>query len=364
MPAPPRCSVVIPHLRGTRPLLACLHALFDSDPGLQVVLVDNASTDGSVEAARRAFPGVEVVRAPRNLGYAGACNLGLEEVRAPWCIFLNDDAVVAPGTLAALIGRLETDPDAGGLILQPALRSSSEPGRFDYAGGAGGLIDRWGYPFALGRLFDELEEDSGQYLREGPLAWASGCCMAGAADCFVELGGFEEAFFAHFEEIDLCWRHRRMGGRVRSLPQAVVYHMGPSTLPEGAAKTRLNFRNSIWTLRRNLGAGRRAGALAARLVLDAAAALRWLLTGRPGQAWSVLRGWAEGIFRRPWRRVEPGEGIRGPRPREGVYAGSAAAARWLRGVRAASELLPRTGGWEEGSGASAVPAPPAGRGGS
>ncbi len=345
MSRPPRCSVIIPHLRGTRPLLACLQALFDTETALQVVLVDNASTDGSVEAARAAFGEIEVVRAPENLGYAGACDLGLQRARSRWCVFLNDDAVAAPGTMQALVERLESDPRGSELILQPALRSSSDPGRFDYAGGAGGLLDRWGYPFALGRLFDEREQDSGQYLEPGPLAWASGCCMAGATSRFMGLGGFEEAYFAHFEEIDLCWRHRRMGGRIAPLPSAVIYHMGPSTLPEGGMKTRLNFRNSLWTLRRNLNPARLALVLAGRLVLDGAAALRWLLVGRPGQAAAVLRGWAGGLLRRPWRGVEPPPGERGPRPADGVYAGSAAAARWLRGARTASELLGRTGGW-------------------
>jgi len=349
----PGCSVIIPHLRGTRPLLACLQALFASGPDLQVILVDNASTDGSVEEAHEAFPALETVRAPENLGYAGACNLGLERARARWCIFLNDDAVVGPGTVEALVERLRSDPDGAELILQPAIRRSSEPARFDYAGGAGGLLDRWGYPFALGRLFDELERDEGQYLREGPLAWASGCCMAGATGRFRELGGFEASFFAHFEEIDLCWRHRRVGGRVRSLPGAVVYHMGPSTLPAGALKTRLNFRNSLWTLRRNLGPARRVAVLTVRLLLDGAAAARWLLSGRPGQAAAVVRGWGSGLFRRPWSAPVPPAHIRGPRPGEGVYRGSAAAARWLRGVRTASELLPRTGGWEGTAGEAA-----------
>lgn len=339
------CSVVIPHLRGTRTLLACLQALHAPEPVPEIVLIDNASTDGSVAAAQEAFPAVRVVRAPRNLGYAGAANLGLEHIRGTWCVFLNDDAVLAPGALEALLAMLEGSDPARPPLLQPILRCSGAPERFDYAGGAGGLIDRWGYTFALGRLFEHTEEDDGRYRRAAPLAWASGCCLAGAADVFRALGGFESSFFAHFEEIDLCWRHRRNGGRVLSCPQAVVYHMGPSTLPRGSRKTYLNFRNNLWTLRRNLPHRRLARVLLGRAFMDAAAALRWLLTGRFGQAWSVARGWARGLMGRPWSEVVPPRDQQPESAELGTFAGNVALAVNLRGVRSAVDLLDRVAGW-------------------
>lgn len=341
-----RCSVVIPHLKGEAPLRACLEALGGPSPpgSLEVVLVDNASRDGSVTKVTADFPGVRVVRSEVNRGYAGGCNLGLEHARGRWTVFLNDDALMAPGALELILEDLEGGaPDR---IVQPTLHQADRPGRFDYAGGAGGLIDRWGYPFALGRLFDHLEDDEGQYDEPGPLAWASGCCLAGPTGLFRRLGGFEESYFAHFEEIDLCWRHRRQGGRVEGVRGAVVRHLGPSTLPVGVRKTYLNFRNSLWTLRRNLPAGRRVLVLAVRMLLDGAAALRFALTGRGAEAWAVMRAWWAGLFTRPWGRVVPPPEVQAATAAEGTYRGSVAAAVWLRRARRAAELLPRVKGWE------------------
>ncbi|MCK4771299.1 MAG: glycosyltransferase family 2 protein [Candidatus Latescibacteria bacterium] len=346
MSADPECSVVIPHLRGSRPLLACLHSLHRSTRDLEIIVVDNASTDGSVDQALAIFPAIKVVRATENLGYAGGANLGLHNARGRWCIFLNDDAVAAPGAIEALITKLELAPQDDIPFLQAALRRSGEPDLFDYAGGAGGLMDRWGFPFALGRLFEHLEPDHGQYRRAGPLAWASGCCLAGPTETFLGLGGFEESFFAHFEEIDLCWRWRRSGGRIEAVPWAVVYHMGPSTLPAGARKTYLNYRNNLWTLRRNLPRARLAGVLMVRAFLDAAALLRWLVLGKPALAAAVVRGWCSGLFRRPWSRVQPGPSVQPERSGWGTYRGSIVVAAYLKRVRSTSQLLGCVKGWD------------------
>ncbi len=346
MSGTPRCSIVIPHLTGSRPLLATLHSLVRVSIELEIVLVDNASTDGSVEEARALFPSLRVIRSASNLGYAGGANLGLEHASARWCVFLNDDAVPAPGAIESLVDRLESSPDDDLPLLQPVLRSSGVPHRFDYAGGAGGLIDRWGYPFALGRLFDQVEIDDGQYEKVGPLAWASGCCLAGPTALFRELGGFEESFFAHFEEIDLCWRHRTAGGRIESVSGAIVYHMGPSTLPVGGRKTYLNFRNNWWTLRRNLHGTRLLKIMMIRTALDILAALRWLLTGQPVMAAAAARGLMAGLFRRPWDRSTVRSIGRGGRAEWGTLQGSVVSARYLRGVRSSRDLTDRVAGWE------------------
>ncbi len=343
----PRCSVVIPHLKGSRPLLATLRAVDRANVDLEIVLVDNASTDGSVEEAVELFDNLRVVRSEENLGYAGGVNLGLEHARAPWCVFLNDDAVPAPGAIESLVDLLESAPDDDLPLLQPVLRSSADPRFFDYAGGAGGLIDRWGYPFALGRLFDRVEIDDGQYTAGGPLAWASGCCFAGSTALLRELGGFEESFFAHFEEIDLCWRHRSSGGRIESVSGATVYHMGPSTLPVGGRKTYLNFRNNLWTLRRNMRGLRLFTVVIIRLVLDSIAALRWLLGGKPALAAATLRGLAAGILRRPWQKVSVPGSSRAGREGWGIYRGSIVIARYLRHVTTAREVTDRIAGWKD-----------------
>jgi GT2 family glycosyltransferase len=342
----PRCSIVIPHLVDPRPLLATLHALARSAIELEIVLVDNASTDGSVEAAADLFPGITVVRSDVNLGYAGGANLGLVHARAPWCIFLNDDAVPAPGAIEAIVDELETSPVDDLPLLQPVLRSSGDPRRFDYAGGAGGLIDRWGYTFALGRLFETVEIDDGQYAAAGPLAWASGCCLAGPTERFRELGGFEERFFAHFEEIDLCWRHRLAGGVIRSVPGAIVYHMGPSTLPAGTRKTFLNFRNNLWTVRRNYCGRRLLHTMFIRSVLDPLAAFRWLMLGRPRLAAATVRGIAAGLFTRSGASRSRYGGDRGGRGEWGTYTGSIVVAGFLKRITAARLLAGRIAGWE------------------
>ncbi len=341
----PLCTVVIPHLRGSGPLRECLAALHCVRIPLEIILVDNASTDGSTGEAERAFPRIRIVRSAVNRGYAGGCNLGLENARGRWCVFLNDDAVVTDGAIENIVDALEGSPPGSEPIVQPVLHSWQEPGCFDYAGGAGGLIDRWGYPFALGRIFDLIEEDSGQYARSGPLAWASGCCLAGATETFRRLGGFEESFFAHFEEIDLCWRHRRQGGRIAGVPGALVRHRGAATLPVGARKNYLNFRNNLWTLRRNLAPGRLAIVLGVRAVLDTVAIVRLLVTDRPGSALAAARGWWAGVLRTPWRGIVPPRRVQDTAAADGVYRGCLPCARWLRGVRTAAELLPRTGGW-------------------
>ena len=346
MMANPECTVVIPHLVGSRPLLACLHSLCRTEADIEIVLIDNASIDDSVETAVEFFPDITVVRSDTNLGYAGGANLGLKNAGGRWCIFLNDDAVPAPGAIDQIINVLREAPTDDLPLVQPALHQSSEPEKFDYAGGAGGLIDRWGIPFALGRLFDHVETDSGQYMNAGPLAWASGCCLAGSTETFRGLGGFEESFFAHFEEIDLCWRFRRSGGQVVSAPEAIVYHMGSSTLPTGARKTYLNYRNNLWTLRRNLPVAKLPIVLVVRLLLDAAAALRWLVTGRPGLALSVVRAWWAGIFHRPWFSVQPDRSIQPERGKWGTFQGNVAAAVYLKRIRRATQLVDRVKGWD------------------
>ena len=346
MSGTPQSSIVIPHLTGSRPLLATLHSLVRVSIELEIVLVDNASTDGSVEEAKALFPSLRVIRSATNLGYAGGANLGLEHASARWCVFLNDDAVPAPGAIESLVDLLESSPDDDLPLLQPVLRSSGVPHRFDYAGGAGGLIDRWGYPFALGRLFDQVEIDDGQYERVGPLAWASGCCLAGPTALFRELDGFEESFFAHFEEIDLCWRHRTAGGRIESVPGAIVYHMGPSTLPVGGRKTYLNFRNNWWTLRRNLRGTRLLKIMMIRTVLDMIAALRWLFTGQPAMASAAARGFLAGVFRRPWQRPAERPTVRSDRMEWGTYRGSVVSARFMGRVTSCRDLTGRVAGWE------------------
>ena len=343
----PECTVVIPHLVGSRPLLACLHSLCRTEANIEVLLVDNASIDDSVETALKFFPEITVVRSDCNLGYAGGANLGLENAGGRWCIFINDDAVPAPGAIDLIIKKLREAPADDLPLIQPALHRSSEPEKFDYAGGAGGLIDRWGIPFALGRLFDHVEVNSGQYMNAGPLAWGSGCCLAGPTDVFRRLGGFEESFFAHFEEIDLCWRFRRSGGRVVSAPEAVVYHMGPSTLPTGARKTYLNYRNNIWTLRRNLPFRKLMTVLITRFLLDAVAALRWLVTGRPGLSAAIVRGWWAGVFRRTWSSVQPARSIQSERGEWGTFGGNIAIAVYLKGIRRATQLVDRVKGWDQ-----------------
>lgn len=284
---------------------ACLDALQKSTfCEFSVIVVDNGGVDSDLAGLESDHPDITIFRLPENAGYAGGCNAGLRRAESPYVLFLNDDAVLEPDALGHLVEAAEGDSQIG--ALQPKILSLPErrKGRraFDYAGAAGGLVDRLGYPYCLGRSFREREEDRGQYDQPQEIFWASGVALFARRDLLEKLGGFEAAFFMHMEEIDLCWRLKSLAYSVRSVPQAVVWHEGGASLAEDSPlKVFYNHRNALLTLLRNRSAGPLVALLPLRLALEAAAMLYYLTGGRAGisRAAQVARALAAVLRRLP-----------------------------------------------------------------
>lgn len=248
----PSVSIIIPHQAGVEILSNCVRSLLDTtDPAdMEVIVVDNNSTDGSVEKAREIMPGLRVVRLEENQGYAGGCNRGAEASTGEFLVFLNDDTELAPRWLDEMLAVVGADPSYG--ACQPKILSLKDRGSFEYSGAAGGLMDMYGYPFSRGRLMNEIERDEGQYDNPVEIFWASGVAMLVRRDTFETVGGFDETMFAYMEEIDLSWRIQLLGQRIAYVPGSVVYHIGGFSLDRKVLKRMyLNHRNSMIMLLKN-----------------------------------------------------------------------------------------------------------------
>jgi GT2 family glycosyltransferase len=256
-----------------------------------IVLIDNHSTDGSISYLKHNFPNVQLIALEQNWGYSGGYTLGLERLRGQYeyYILLNSDVSLTPYWDVRLVSQMEKyDATAA----QPKVLSLVEKGFFDYAGAAGGYLDRLGYPFCRGRVLHTLEKDLGQYEDVVEVDWASGACFGVLAANFHELGGFDSSFFAHMEEIDLCLRFRLHGKKIFAFPEITVFHLGGGTLPtSNPMKTYLNFRNSLMMLRKNLTTLGFFKVVLIRIFLDAGAALHLLFTKGVAHAWAVLKAY-------------------------------------------------------------------------
>ncbi len=241
----------------------------------ELIVADNGSQDDSVAWLAKHYPQVRVIALDRNYGFAEGYNRALQQVEAEHFVLLNSDVEVGEGWLEPLVQFMEDHPRAGACM--PKILSLKERDRFEYAGAAGGFIDRYGYTFCRGRIFNVMEEDRGQYDSVMPVFWASGACMMVRASVWRETGGLDPAFFAHMEEIDLCWRIQRAGSGIYVVPGSRVWHQGGATLDEAdPRKTYLNFRNNLFLMYKNLPSGRLFRTLAVRLLLDGVAALKFL----------------------------------------------------------------------------------------
>lgn len=283
-----KIAVVILNWNGQPLLERFLPSVMEHSPEGRIYVIDNASTDSSRAWLAQNYPQVGCIALPHNGGYAGGYNAGLQNLPEPYWVLLNSDVEVSPGWLQPLLARLEAMPHLA--ALQPKLRALRAPSHFEYAGAAGGYLDRLGYPFCRGRLFDELEKDNGQYDQFQPCFWASGACLVVRAAAYRAVGGLYEALFAHMEEIDLCWRLQQQGYQVACEPASVVYHLGGATLQESSPhKTYLNFRNSLIISFLNFPSGRHLAVILQRLVLDGAAALLFLSRRQPRHIGAILR---------------------------------------------------------------------------
>lgn len=281
-------AIVILNFNGRDYLKKFLPILLRYSSGHRVIVADNASTDDSVEILQKGFPEVELLKLQKNYGFAGGYNKALEQVKSTYYLLLNSDVEVTEGWLEPMVELLESDPEIA--ACQPKILSYHQPTHFEYAGAAGGFLDVLAYPFCRGRIFDSLEKDHGQYNENVPVFWASGACFLVKGTLFHQSGGFDERFFAHMEEIDLCWRFHSAGYKVYACGQSKVFHVGGGTLPKhNPRKTFLNFRNGLWMLAKNSSKAELAWKLPLRLLLDWLATSQFLLKGQTKDGVAVLR---------------------------------------------------------------------------
>jgi GT2 family glycosyltransferase len=339
-------TVVIPHWNGEAILRRCLISLRRTvNARFETLVVDNASMDGSVEAVLNEFPGVRIIRSPVNLGYAGGCNLGIRNSKAPYVALLNNDAEVTPGWLWPLVEAL--DRDAGLSAVQPKLLSIQNPDRFDYCGAAGGEMDIFGYPFTRGRIFGSIETDAGQYDEQTSIFWASGAATLLRRSALDKVGLLDESFFAQMEEIDLDWRMQRAGYRIGSIPRAVVYHQTGATL-DGARfrKWYLNHRNNLIMILKNHSGLSLMWIFPIRLMLEWLTFLMSLFTGRFRRMAAVPAAFAVVFWRLPSilrerRRTAALNQTTGNALLHRMHRGSIALDYYVRGVRTFSQVEER-----------------------
>jgi len=254
----------------------------------EIIVADNASTDDSIAFLRSAFPDIRIIQNPENGGFAKGYNAALRQVDADYYILLNSDIEVTENWISPVIGLMEQDELIA--ACQPKIRSFLEPKKFEYAGAAGGFIDKYGYPFCRGRIFLSIEEDHGQYDDVIEIFWATGACMFVKAGLFHQFGGLDEDFFAHMEEIDFCWRLKNNGYKIMYCPTSTVFHIGGGTLPKTSwHKTYLNFRNNFFLLYKNLPDDRLIRVFAVRYFLDTIAAFKFLFQAGFKDFWAVTR---------------------------------------------------------------------------
>lgn len=247
---------------------------------VEIIVADNASTDDSLELMHDRFPDIRVIENGSNDGFSTGYNLALQQIEAQYYVLLNSDIEVTQNWIEPVIALMDADPQIA--ACQPKIRSYYRPEEFEYAGACGGFIDKYGYPFCRGRIFQHLEADKGQYDEPMEVFWATGACMFVRADLYHQMGGLDDSFFAHMEEIDLCWRLKNAGYKVYCCPQSVVYHIGGGTLPKNSPrKTYLNFRNNLSVLVKNLPEGHVKRIILYRIFLDWVAAFKFLFERCP-----------------------------------------------------------------------------------
>lgn len=271
---------------------------YSAGHGVRVVVADNGSTDGSAEAVRTEFPQVQLLLLEQNFGFAEGYNRALASLEAEYVILLNSDVEPTPDWLRPMADYMDAHPEVA--ACQPKVLGYRRKDYFEYAGACGGFIDRYGYPYCRGRVMDVVERDQGQYDAPIPVFWTTGAAMFIRLADYREAGGLDGRFFAHMEEIDLCWRLRSRGRGLMCVPRSVVYHVGGATLSKGSPrKTFLNFRNNLLMLYKNLPDKELRSVLRVRRVLDWLAAAAFLVQGRVGDFRAVVRA------RREYRRMRP-----------------------------------------------------------
>lgn len=285
----PHVAIVILNWNGRRFLEQFLPSVMQTAYAkYEVIVADNASTDDSISFLENEYPSIRMIRLQQNHGFAKGYNEALKQVQADYYMLLNSDVEVEPNWLTPMVALLDANPQIA--ACQPKLLSFHHKKLFEYAGAAGGWIDHYGYPFSKGRVFETCEEDKGQYDQQEPVFWASGAALFIRPSVFHEMKGFDEYFFAHMEEIDLCWRIQLAGHQVYSCPASVVYHVGGGTLPQGnPRKTFLNFRNNHIMLYKNLDWWAKVRVMPYRFCLDVVSGCKGLINGNGRYLLAILK---------------------------------------------------------------------------
>ncbi len=283
-----KVAVVILNWNGRALLQKYLPSVLTYSDGADIYVVDNDSKDDSVSFLEENYPQIGVIKNTENGGFAKGYNDGLKHIDADIYCLLNSDVEVTPNWIPPIMEIFSSRPEVA--IIQPKILDLKRKEYFEYAGAAGGFIDQLGYPFCRGRIFQALEKDEGQYNDTKEVFWATGACMFIRADVFQSLQGFDEDYFAHQEEIDLCWRAKNNGHKVYYVGQSKVYHLGGSTLDNmNPKKTFLNFRNSLYSITKNLPRRKAIPLVVLRLLLDGVAAIRFVFQFKLNHCWAVLR---------------------------------------------------------------------------
>lgn len=282
-----KIAVVILNWNGAKLLEQFLPSVFAFSDEATIYVADNASTDTSIEVIQNQFPLVKIIQNTGNFGFAKGYNEALKFVEEEYYALVNSDIEVTENWLASILVLFENEPETA--IIQPKLLDFKKKTHFEYAGGAGGFIDKFGYPFCRGRIFDTVEEDKNQYDDAIEIFWATGACFFIRKEVYRKLNGFDDDFFAHQEEIDLCWRAFNLGYKTKYTPKSIVYHVGGATLNEGnPRKTFLNFRNSLFMLTKNLPKNQLFPILFMRMCLDGLAGIQFILKGKIKHFWAIM----------------------------------------------------------------------------
>lgn len=280
-------AIVILNFNGQKYLEKFLPSVREFSKDCEIWVADNASTDQSLAWLRR-MPDVRVLVIPENKGYAGGYNYALAHIQADYFVLLNSDVEVTPNWITPVMDYMNSHAEVA--ACQPKIKDFHNRTRFEYAGAAGGYMDFLGYPYSRGRMFDTCEEDHGQYDVTVDVFWATGACLFIRADAFLESGGFDERFFAHMEEIDLCWRLLNRGWRIVCCGSSEVYHVGGGTLHKSnPRKTFLNYRNNLMMIYKNMPAGQTTKVILARLILDGISSIRFMVAGAWPDVGAIIR---------------------------------------------------------------------------
>ncbi len=336
----PKVAVVIIHWNRKNLLEQFLPFLVKSTySNLEIVVADNNSDDDSIAFVKTNYPNITIVKNDDNYGYAGGYNHALKHVTADYFVLLNNDIEVTPNWIEPVIDAMEKDKTIA--AAQPKMLDYNNRNKFEYAGAGGGYIDVLGYAFCRGRVFDYLEEDLGQYNDTHAAFWATGACMFVRANVFKKLDGFDEHFFAHMEEIDLCWRMQLDGHALVTVPQSVVYHVGGGTLnKQSPQKTYLNFRNNLIMLTKNLPVSTLIWLIPVRSTLDLLSSIFFIMNGLPKYSLAIHKAHSDYFFkfRKWWKLRKINTTFKPFNQLHGVYKGSVVADHFIKKVKYFSEL--------------------------